>query len=114
MKSIIKHKKHLLEVGGKLNFKYEFDDYYYQPALKSWDPIRKILRVRHWHSPKKTTTVYFVKNDVLKIGKLKFKRSLYPEGKLPIFSGDLKLCKELLKDLGFKEWLIVKKKRAEI
>ena len=113
IKNIVKHKKRLLELGGKLVYKYEFDDYYYHPVLEVWNPIRKILRIRYWHTPKKPTTIYFVKNEVLEKGRIKFKRSLYSKGKLPLFSGKLKLCKELLEDLGFKEWLVLKKKKAE-
>lgn len=113
IKNISRHRRRLLELGGKLVYKYEFDDFYYHPTSEIWDPIRKILRIRYWHTPKKPTTIYFVKNEVLKKGKIKFKRSLYPEGKLPLFSGELKLCRELLEDLSFREWLVLKKKKAE-
>lgn len=107
------YKKHILDLGGKLVYKYEFDDYYYHPGPGIWDPVKKILRIRHWRKPKKPTTIYFVQNKVIEKSGLKFKRSVYPEGKLPLFSGKLNRCQELLYGLGFKKWFTIKKRKAE-
>lgn len=113
IKDIAAHRKRILGLGGKLKYKYTFVDFYYRPEKQVWGPVRRILRIRHWSKPKKPTTIYFVKNEVTQKGKIKFKRSLYPEGKLSLFSGSLKRCREILKDLGFIEWLTLKKQRAE-
>lgn len=107
------YKRRILGLGGKLIYKYEFDDYYYYPGPGVWDPVEKILRIRHWLRPRKPTTIYFVQNAVIEKSDLKFKRSVYPEGKLPLFSGELDRCQEVLCDLGFKEWFVVKKRKAE-
>lgn len=107
------HKKHILDLGGRLVYKYGFDDHYYHPELGTWDPVEKVLRIRYWLKPKKSTTIYFVQNKVIEKNGLKFKRSVYPEGKLPLFSGGLDRCQEVLRDLGFKKWFVVKKRKAE-
>ena len=105
-------KRKLKELKAKLLFHYEFTDYYYGPKDKNLDLVRKNLRIREWQKPKNQTTIYFVKNEVILIDKVKFKRALYPQGKVPLFSGKLKTCKSLLKDLGFKKLFTIKKEKA--
>ncbi len=107
-------KKRLKELEAELIFNYEFTDYYFRPKQGKWDPINKNIRIREWKTPKKSTTIYFVKNEILAIDKIKFKRALYPEGKVPLFSGDLETCKSLLIDLNFKPWFILKKEKSSI
>lgn len=107
------HRKRILGLGGRLVYKYEFDDHYYHPELGTWDSIEKVLRIRYWLKPRKPTTIYFVQNKVIEKSGFKFKRSVYPEGKLPLFSGELDRCQNLLRDLGFKEWFVLKKRKAE-
>lgn len=102
----------LKELGAKLLFPYGFTDYYYGPKDKSWDLVLKNLRIREWQKPKNPTTIYFVKNEVISIDNLRFKRAFYPQGKVPLFSGDLKSCQSLLKNLGFEEWFVIKKEKA--
>lgn len=112
IRDIKKFERKLKELGAKLLFFYGFTDYYYRSTDKKWDLVEKNLRIRDWQKPKNPTTIYFVKNEVVSISKFRFKRAFYPQGKVPLFSGDLKSCRSLLKDLGFREWFIVKKEKA--
>lgn len=105
--------KRLEALGAELIYKYEFTDYYFKPIKKKWNPIEKNLRIRKWKFPKKPTTIYFVKNKIISTGNIKFKRAVYQDGKVPLFSGDLNICKSLLSDLGFKLWFILKKKKCK-
>ena len=101
-------------LGAKISFPYEFVDHYYRPPAATWDPIEKNIRIRQWIRPQKESTVYFVKLEIVSIGNLKFKRSLYPEGKLPLFTGPLDTCRALLDDLGFEFWFSLRKEKARL
>jgi adenylate cyclase class IV len=104
----------LARLGAKIALPYEFTDHYYKPAGTPWDPIEKSLRIREWVDPQTPTTVYFVKLEIMTIDGLQFKRSLYHEGKLPLFSGPLESCRELLGDLGFEFWFALRKEKARL
>jgi adenylate cyclase class IV len=104
----------LTRLRARIVLPYEFTDYYYKPADKSWDPFEKNLRIREWVEPPTPTTIYFVKLEIMMIQCLRFKRSLYPEGKLPLFSGSLDTCRSLLEDLGFVFWFALRKEKARL
>ena len=112
IEDIKEFKKKLRKLGAKLLFPYEFTDYYYQPAGRKWNLIEKNLRIREWQEPEKPTTIYFVKNEILLVNGRQFKRAEYADGKVPLFNGDVEICKSLLKDLGFEELFIIKKEKA--
>ena len=101
-------------LGARIAYPYEFTDHYYRPPATTWDPIEKNIRIRQWIRPQKESTIYFVKLEIVSIGNLKFKRSLYPEGKLPLFTGPLDMCRVLLDDLGFEFWFSLKKEKARL
>jgi adenylate cyclase class IV len=105
-------KKRLAELGAVLKSPYEFNDYYYLPAGEKWNALEKNLRIREWIMPQNLTTIYFTKNEIVSIGEIQFKRALYPQGKVPLWSGDVEICKMLLADLGFVFWFLLKKERA--
>ena len=105
-------KKRLAELDAKLKYPYEFTDYYYAPENEKWDSLEKTLRIREWATPQHPTTIYFTKNEIVSIGDVQFKRALYPQGKVPLFSGDVEMCRALLADLGFTSWITIKKERA--
>lgn len=113
IRDIAGFEKELKKLGARLIYKYEFTDYYFKPAKEKWNPIKKILRIREWKFPKKPTIIYFVKNEIISMGDIKFKRAIYPQGKVPLFVGDLELCKSLLSDLGFKLWFVLKKEKCK-
>ena len=102
----------LNQLGGSIAYAYEFVDYYYKPIGKSWNPVEKNLRIRGWINPKHRTTVYFDKLQIISINGLQFKRSMYSEGKLPLFSNELDVCKSLLEDIGFEFWFSIRKEKA--
>ena len=113
IKDIDGHVKKLKELNGTLKYSYEFTDYYYEPKSGKWNPTEKSLRIREWKNPQKPTQIFFVKNEIISSGGIEFKRALYEEGKVPLYTGDAALCRSLLDDLEFKEWLVVKKEKAD-
>jgi adenylate cyclase class IV len=101
-------------LGARIAFPYEFTDHYYKPPIEHWDPIEKNIRIRQWIQPEKDSIIYFVKLEIVSIDGLQFKRSLCPEGKLPLFTGQLDTCQALLDDLGFKFWFSLRKEKARL
>ena len=101
-------------LGARIAFPYEFTDHYYKPPAGNWDPVEKNIRIRQWIKPQKESTIYFVKLEIISIEGLQFKRSLYPEGKLPLFTGTLEMCRTLLDDLGFEFWFSLRKEKARL
>jgi len=106
--------KKLENLGGRVIYPYEFTDFYYRPAAGNWDPTHKNLRIREWKQPANPTTIYFTANEVVSTGEMQFKRAIYKEGKVPLYTGDLETCMFLLSDLGFVQWLTVEKKNAKL
>ena len=104
----------LARLGARIALPYAFTDHYYKPPGKPWDPVEKTLRIREWIKPPTPTTIYFVKLEIMTINGLQFKRSLNSEGKLPLYSGPLDTCRELLDDLGFEFWFALRKEKARL
>ncbi len=102
----------LRHLGARIALSYEFTDHYYKPLAESWDPVEKSIRIRQWIKPQKDSIIYFVKLEIMSIEGLQFKRSLYPEGKLPLFTGSFDVCRKLLGDLGFELWFSLRKEKA--
>jgi len=101
-------------LGARIAFPYEFTDHYYKPLAEHWDPVEKNIRIRQWMQPQKDSIIYIVKLQIISIDGLQFKRSLYPEGKLVLFTGPLETCRELLDDLGFEFWFSLRKEKAQL
>ena len=102
------------ELGATIDHHYEFHDQYFVPVHEQWNPVEKNLRIREWTFPERPTTIYFVKNEVVTIDGLQFKRALYHHGKVPLLNDDPAVCADVLKDLGFTPWFVIKKERATI
>jgi len=102
----------LRHLGARIALPYEFTDHYYKPLAGHWDTVEKNIRIRQWNQPEKESTIYLVKLEIISNDGLQFKRSLYPEGKLPLFTGPLNMCRNLLDDLGFEFWFSLKKEKA--
>lgn len=102
----------LRHLGARIALPYEFTDHYYKPLAERWDPIEKNIRIRQWIKPEEDSIIYFVKLEIISIEGFQFKRSLYPEGKLPLFTGSLDTCRNLLDDLGFEFWFSLRKEKA--
>ena len=101
-------------LGARIALPYEFTDHYYKPPAGHWDPVEKNIRIRQWIQPEKDSIIYIVKLEIISIDGLQFKRSLYPEGKLPLFTGSLDMCRKLLDDLGFEFWFSLRKEKARL
>ena len=99
-------------LGAKIAFPYEFTDHYYRPPVGNWDPVEKNIRIRQWIQPQKESIILIVKLEIISIEGLQFKRSLYAEGKLPLFTGTVEMCRTLLDDLGFEFWFSLRKEKA--
>jgi len=106
--------RRLKDLGGRVLYSYAFKDYYFKPTGSHWDFLKKNLRIRRWQFPLNPTIIYFAENEVVSIDGVKFKRSLYPQGKVALFKGNISICKSLLKDLGFEECFVVVKKKAKL
>jgi len=104
----------LSRLGARIALPYEFTDHYYKPPAELWDPVEKNIRIRQWIQPEKESTIYLVKLQIITVDGLQFKRSLYPEGKLPLFTGPLDTCRTLLDDLGFEFWFSLRKEKARL
>lgn len=101
-------------LGGRIRFPYEFTDYYFKPVAGAWPLSERNLRIRDWRFPENPTTIFFVKTEIVTIGEIRFKRALYPQGKVAFFSGNVDMCRSLLGDLGFEPWFEVAKKDAAL
>ena len=101
-------------LGARIALPYEFTDHYYKPLGGHWDPVEKNIRIRQWIQPQKESIIYIAKLEIISIDGLQFKRSLYPEGKLPLFTGPLDTCRMLLDDLGFGFWFSLRKEKARL
>ena len=108
------YQRRLDALGVETLYSYEFTDYYYHPLHEKWNPVEKNLRIRHWLKPSNPTAVLFCKNEVFSDKGLRFKRAVYKQGKIPLFTGDMDECKTLLSDLGFQPWIAVAKKEAKL
>jgi len=109
---IKKFEAELHRLGARIVLPYEFTDHYYKPPTEYWEPVEKNIRIRQWILPEKESVIYFVKLEIISIEGLQFKRSLYPEGKLPLFTGAFDACRMLLDDLGFEFWFSLSKQKA--
>jgi adenylate cyclase class IV len=114
IESIADFEAKLNQLEATIAYSYEFIDHYYKPAGTEWNPIEKNIRIREWIKPLKIPTVYFVKLEIVSIGGPRFKRALLPEGKLPLYSGELAACRSLLEDLGFSFWFSLRKDKARL
>ena len=112
IQNIDEFKERIALVGGKLLNDFSFVDYYYAPKNKSWNPLNNSLRIREWRNSNKSTAVWLSKQVIETVDGLSFKRSLYPEGKIKLFEGELDYCKEILNDLGFEPICIIDKKQG--
>ncbi len=90
--------KKLLNMGFEITLKYSFEDIFYKPK-GGWSEKGKLLRVRKWDSGK--CEILFTKIEIVEEGGLKFKRSLYKEGKVKLYEGKGNECERLVEDLEF-------------
>ncbi len=97
--------------------KHSFKDHILKPshlsedeAERLWNPSRKVLRVRQWFEPKNTSELLFTAVEVVEEGGVRFKRTIFPQGKLKLFEGSFEHAMTLARELGFEPWFTVYKK----
>jgi adenylate cyclase class IV len=116
IKDITIFRKRMKQIGAIKHRDYSFIDYYYQPIEGKWNPLEKILRIRseqpNKKNPSRTPAILFTKNEIISLGGISFKRSIYEEGKVQLYEGPLNICKSILEEIGFKQWIIVNKQEA--
>ena len=113
--SIDQFKKKLKELEAKKLYDYEFTDYYYINDLNNpWDLNKKNLRLREWKKPESKCEILFTELEMIDIDGLKFKRSVFEEGKLSLYQGTFEKCKKLLGSLSFIHWFTIEKKNGTV
>jgi predicted adenylyl cyclase CyaB len=101
-------KEKMISKGAETSETDTYQDDYYKPTSPDWDPEIITMRLRKG-SGKDFVEILFSKVNYMEKGGVRIKRSLYPQGKIRIFSGKEKIAKQLLKDCGFEYWFTVKK-----
>lgn len=100
-------KNNLVSKGAIISENDTYEDDYYKPVGQGWDPETITIRIRRGR--KDFVEVIFSKVGYIEKQGLRIKRSIYPEGKIRLFTGSEKTAKQLLKDCGFEYWFTVKK-----
>lgn len=90
-------------LGARPISTYAFTDHYYQPAASPWSPEQRTLRIREFDPQE--AEVLFSRIALVSEGNT-FKRVLH--------HGPASECRALLDDLGFVQWLRVRKRQGEI
>jgi len=98
----------IISRGAKIGTNDPYEDNYYKPVSRDWDPEKITMRLRK-SSGKDFVEIIFSNVEYLEKSGLRMKRSVYPEGKIKLFAGSEKTAKQLLKDCGFDYWFTVKK-----
>ena len=101
-------KERLISQGAIVGENNPYRDDYYKPIHQKWDPETITMRLRK-KERKDFVEILFSKVEYFEKEGLRIKRSLYPGGKVRIFSGKEKTAKKLLNDCGFEYWFTVKK-----
>ncbi len=91
--------------------KYAFNDVFYIPeqAGEEWIKGFKLLRVRRWIKPVKYSQILFTHVRYVTVKGIPFKHTVYKGGKIEFYRGAFKTAKKIVRDLGFKHWITVKK-----
>ncbi|NCS97442.1 MAG: hypothetical protein GW762_02540 [Candidatus Pacebacteria bacterium] len=100
-------------LGGEKKLEYDFDDYYFEPKNSTWNTSKNI-RVRQWLKPNRPTAIYFSKNTTETIDCIAFKKSVYADGKIKLFEGDLKTCFSILDDLEYIKTITLEKRNGQV
>ena len=81
-------KKKLKELNATIIKEYRFiDEIYYPLGNIDWNIEKKSIRIRTYINSENISKILFSHINLKKIDDFQFKQSLYPGGKLPLFSG---------------------------
>ena len=108
IKELGKFQESLQKRGWELKGAYSAVDYYYQPVHGSfWNPEKKFIKIREWKTPESNAYIYLVQNDVVVWRGNSYKKTFPPLSKVKLYDGSIKVCRAVLRSLGFEEWLII-------
>lgn len=106
--------KKLKKLGAKVVLrKVQIDHYYIPKASKDWNLNNKSMRIREEVIPKRTPELLFSDVEIFSYKGFKIKKSKFKKGKLTLYKGDIKTCKNILGSLGFKPWFVINKDNCE-
>lgn len=103
----------MLKKGAKRLNNLAYQDDYYLPTGGMWDPDQITLRLRKFEG-NPIVAVLFSHVTFIEREGLRVKRSVYPQGKIKLFSGSESHAKQLLQDCGFRYWFSVKKLQSSL
>ena len=111
----LKRRLHLL--GGRTIKEYKFTDHILKPSCgngREWLLDQRILRVREWHLPEQISELIFTHTRIARMGRLSFKRTIYPCGKIVMHRGYHEEIMRLVSDLEFQTWYSVVKRWGKL
>ncbi len=111
IKDIHQFLKKLEKFNGKVVRNYKFNDYMYIPKNPSseWNLNKKTMRLREHLLPDTYARILFTENDVIPGKTFQFKQSKYPQGKIELYSGDIKTAEALLDSWDFRLFFKIEK-----
>jgi len=101
--------RRIKELNGEVVREYKFYDHVFKPKSGEWSLERKILRVREWFKPSIKAEILFTHIEIVEIDEFKYKRTIYPQGKILMYTGNKEEAFRILEDLGFEYWFTVYK-----
>jgi len=104
----------LCALGASHLERYAFTDHYYCPREGAWNSRTHALRIREWREPARASELLVTRIEVVRVGDLACKRSLFPEGKVQLYRGPVDECERVCDALGFTAWLDVVKSECGI
>jgi len=115
---IDRFRESLKSIDSKIIKEYKFIDEVYIPKNnKDWDLKEKCIRIRTYINDKNSeninmSQILFSHIKLIEKDNFCFKQSIYPGGKLQLYSGPLNIAKEILEDLGFNYLFTIKKEKG--
>lgn len=107
--------RRLADLGAMVSKAYAFTDHYYRPASPAgWDPGTRAVRIREHVAPEAVSELLLTHVEMSSANGLRFKRSLFREGKLRLYRGSLADCRSVLESLGFVPWISVRKRDGRL
>ena len=114
VKDIGAFQKMLRKLGGRIIRRYKYTDYYYVPTAVRWNPSVQSLRIRDLPKGLDKPAIYFSKIEIKRLPGIILKRSVFHDGKLLLFCGPMRACRQILSDMGFKQWISISKKNGQV
>jgi len=116
IEDINKFKDHLSTLDHYVVKEYSFTDHIYKPYILTdkWIDFEKIMRIRTWKHPIKRSELLFSSITLEKVEDFIFKRSIFPNGKVILFTGTNEGAAEILKELDYEPWFQIEKTNGKL